>query len=99
MVVVWENVHTHRTAGMRKYTTDYDWLTIVQLPSYSPDLNPVAGIWSLLRRGPMANTAFTDPDHLTLTAGHPKPIRKDQWILRRSCPRRLSPSRRRACRR
>ncbi len=25
------------------------------------------GIWSLLRCGPMANTAFTDPDHLART--------------------------------
>ncbi|WRZ95668.1 hypothetical protein OHB54_45765 [Streptomyces sp. NBC_01007] len=28
---------------------------------------PVEGIWSLLRRGPMANTAFTDPEHLART--------------------------------
>lgn len=46
---------------MRKYAADHEWLTIIQLPPYRPDLNPVEGIWSLLRRGPMANTAFTDP--------------------------------------
>ncbi|WP_187286147.1 MULTISPECIES: hypothetical protein [unclassified Streptomyces] len=28
---------------------DYEWLTIIQLLSCSPDLNPVEGIWSLLR--------------------------------------------------
>nr|WP_307037783.1 transposase [Streptomyces canus] len=105
IVVVWDNLNTHRAVDMRKYAAGHDWLTIVQLPSYSPDLNPVEGIWSWLRRGPMANTAFTDPDHLTrtlrrglahiqrhpelidgclaetgltLTADHPKLIRKDQ---------------------
>lgn len=52
---------------MRKYAADHEWLTIIQLPSCSPDLKPVEAIWSLLRRGPMANTAFTDPDHLTRT--------------------------------
>ncbi len=67
IVVVWDNLNTHRAAGMRKYAADHDWLTIIQLPSYSPDLNPVEGIWSLLRRGWMANVAFTDPDHLTRT--------------------------------
>ncbi|WP_422664397.1 IS630 family transposase [Streptomyces mirabilis] len=67
IVVVWDNLNTHRAAGMRKYAADHEWLTIIQLPSYSPDLNPVEGIWSLLRRGPMGNTAFTDPDHLTRT--------------------------------
>ncbi|MFD9196443.1 transposase, partial [Streptomyces phaeochromogenes] len=61
------NLNTHRAAGMRKYAPDHEWLTIIQLPSYSPDLNPVEGIWSWLRRGPMANTAFTDPYHLTRT--------------------------------
>ncbi|MES5824609.1 hypothetical protein [Streptomyces sp. RG80] len=28
-------------------------------------MNPVKDIWSLLRRGPKANTAFTAPDRLT----------------------------------
>ncbi|GGV56811.1 hypothetical protein GCM10010245_89810 [Streptomyces spectabilis] len=49
---------------MRQYADEHDWLTIVHLPSYAPDLNPVEGIWSLLRRGPLANTAFSDDDHL-----------------------------------
>ncbi|MFJ8310246.1 transposase, partial [Streptomyces sp. NPDC094147] len=60
-------LNVHRSAGMRQYAADHDWLTIVQLPSYAPDLHPVEGIWSLLRRGPLANTAFTDPDHLERT--------------------------------
>ncbi|MFJ9909962.1 transposase [Streptomyces sp. NPDC101152] len=67
IVVVWDNLNTHRAAGMRKYAAGHDWLTVIQLPSYSPDLNPVEGVWSLLRRGWMANTAFSDPDHLTRT--------------------------------
>lgn len=33
-----------------------------QVPA--PDLNPVEGIWSLLRRSSQVNTAFTEPDHL-----------------------------------
>ena len=52
---------------MREYADDHDWRTIVQLPSYAPDLKPVEGVWSLLRRGPLANTAFTDDDHLERT--------------------------------
>ncbi|MFD7015798.1 winged helix-turn-helix domain-containing protein [Streptomyces sp. NPDC059928] len=41
-----------------------DWIASLQLPSYAPDLNPVEGIWSLIRRSGQCNAAFTDPDHL-----------------------------------
>ncbi|MET8053036.1 transposase [Streptosporangium sp. NPDC005286] len=52
---------------MRAFTAAQDWLTVVQLPSYAPDLNPVEGIWSLLRRGFLSNIAFTSPEHLIRT--------------------------------
>lgn len=39
------NLNTHRAAGMRKHAADHEWLTVIQLPSYSPDLNPVKDIW------------------------------------------------------
>ncbi|MFJ6393893.1 transposase [Streptomyces sp. NPDC091972] len=61
------NLNTHRAAGMREYADAHDWLTIVQLPPYAPDLNPVEGVRSLLRRGPLANVAFADDDHLERT--------------------------------
>uniref|UniRef100_UPI0008238DCF transposase n=1 Tax=unclassified Streptomyces TaxID=2593676 RepID=UPI0008238DCF len=44
-----------------------DWLTIYYLPPYAPDLNPVEGIWSLLRRGWLSNVAFHTPEHLIHT--------------------------------
>ncbi|TRO55471.1 transposase, partial [Streptomyces sp. IB201691-2A2] len=61
---------THLTAGMRHYIAERDWLTVYQLPPYAPDLNPVEGIWSLLRRGWLSNTAFTTPEHLFQTIRH-----------------------------
>ncbi|MET9550059.1 transposase [Streptomyces sp. NPDC006627] len=64
LVVIWDNLHVHRSAGIREYAAEHDWLTIVQLPTYAPDLNPVEGIWSLLRRAVTANTVFTDREHL-----------------------------------
>nr|WP_257981124.1 IS630 family transposase [Streptomyces sp. CB02959] len=70
LVVVWDHLNTHRAADLRKYAEGHDWLTIVQLPSFAPDLHPVEGIWSLLRRRYMANVAFENPDHLTQTLRH-----------------------------
>lgn len=63
ILLVWDNLNTHLTAGMRQFIAEHDWLTVVQLPVYAPQLNPVEGIWSLIRRT-LANTAFTDPEHL-----------------------------------
>lgn len=55
---------------MRAFIDTQDWITAYHLPPYAPDLNPVEGIWSLLRRSSQANTAFTDPDHLIRALRH-----------------------------
>ncbi|MGI5166403.1 transposase [Spirillospora sp. CA-253888] len=52
---------------MRAFIDACDWLSVFYLPTYAPDLNPVEGIWSLLRRSSQANTAFPHPDHLMRT--------------------------------
>ncbi|MEW2075346.1 transposase [Streptomyces sp. NPDC013433] len=64
IVLVWDNLNTHLTAGMRRYNADREWLTVFQLPPCAPDLNPVEDIWSVLRRTTTANRAFADPDDL-----------------------------------
>lgn len=64
IVLIWDNLNVHRDARMRAFIDRHDWITSFHLPPYAPDLNPVEGIWSLLRRSSQANTAFTDPDHL-----------------------------------
>ncbi|WP_436850890.1 IS630 family transposase [Streptomyces avermitilis] len=64
IVVIWDNLNVHRSAALRHWAAGQDWLTIIQLPTYAPDLNPVEGIWSLLRRSTTANVVFADRDHL-----------------------------------
>jgi transposase len=64
IVLIWDNLNTHLTAGMRRYIAERDWLTVYQLPPYAPDLNPVESVWSVLRRTTTANRAFTDPNDL-----------------------------------
>ncbi|MFI9311345.1 transposase [Streptomyces triculaminicus] len=70
IVLIWDNLNTHRAAGMRDFIAAHDWITAFHLPPYAPDLNPVEGIWSLLRRRAQVNTAFTDHDHLIRTFRH-----------------------------
>ncbi|MFC1436639.1 transposase [Streptacidiphilus sp. N1-10] len=64
IVLVWDNLNLHRDRRLREFIDAQDWLTVHYLPPYAPQLNPVEGIWSLLRRRCQANTAFTDPTHL-----------------------------------
>jgi hypothetical protein len=64
IVLVWDNLGTHLATGLRHWAEQRDWLTVYQLPTYAPDLNPVEGIWSVLRRITQANRAFIDPDDL-----------------------------------
>ena len=35
---------------MRSFITGHpDWLTVIQLPAYAPDLNPAGGAWSVMK--------------------------------------------------
>lgn len=67
IVLIWDNLNVHKDRRLRAFIDAQDWITAHHLPPYAPDLNPVEGIWSLLRRTCQANTAFTDPDHLIST--------------------------------
>ncbi|MFE2945409.1 transposase [Streptomyces sp. NPDC059255] len=67
IVLIWDNLNVHKAAGLREFAASRDWLTIYYLPPYAPDLNPVEGIWSLLRRGWLSNIAFSTPEHLVQT--------------------------------
>ncbi|MFJ5721007.1 transposase [Streptomyces sp. NPDC093149] len=64
IVLVRDNLNVHKAAGLRKFAASRDRPTIYYPPPYAPDLNPVEGTWSLLRRGRLSNVAFSTPDHL-----------------------------------
>jgi hypothetical protein len=51
IVLVWDSLRLHLTTGMKDFiAANADWLTVFQLPTYAPDLNPQEGIWSLVKR-------------------------------------------------
>jgi transposase len=67
IVLVWDNLRTHLMPQMQEFiAANQHWLTVFQLPTYAPDLNPQEGIWSLVKRG-LGNLAVADLDHLTRT--------------------------------
>ncbi|MFJ9543967.1 transposase [Streptomyces sp. NPDC101225] len=44
VVLVWDDLNTHPTAGMRRHIAERDWLTACRLPPSAPDLNLPKGL-------------------------------------------------------
>ncbi|MCW3819511.1 transposase [Micromonospora sp. DR5-3] len=63
MVLVWDNLNTHISAAMRQMIAARDWLHVIRLPAYAPDLNPTEQVWSHLKRS-IGNLAVRGVDHL-----------------------------------
>ncbi|WP_444543444.1 transposase [Micromonospora lutea] len=63
IVLIWDNLNTHISAAMRAMIDARDWLTVIRLPAYAPDLNPTEAVWSHLKRS-IGNLAVTGVDHL-----------------------------------
>ncbi|MFJ8028583.1 transposase [Streptomyces sp. NPDC096311] len=64
IVLVWDNLNTHVSHTMRQLVGARLWLTVYQLPTYAPELNPVEGVWSHLKRS-LANLTKHSLDQLT----------------------------------
>jgi transposase len=56
LVVVWDNLGAHISARMRHLVEARPWLSTYQLPTHAPELNPVEGLWSPIKRS-LANLA------------------------------------------
>ncbi|MYS12871.1 IS630 family transposase [Streptomyces sp. SID4982] len=63
-VLVWDNLNTHVSRTMHELIDARLWLTVYQLPPYAPELNPVEGVWSHLKRS-LANLTEHGLDQLT----------------------------------
>jgi len=57
IVLIWDNLPVHLRKELRAFTSAQPWLRVFQLPSYAPDLNPLEGIWAVLKGGVLANLA------------------------------------------
>jgi transposase len=65
LIWCWDNLNVHLDGRLTKFAAEHaDWLRIIRLPTYAPELNPAEGVWSLLRRF-LTNFAVTDLTGLT----------------------------------
>jgi DDE superfamily endonuclease len=70
IVLIWDNLPVHLRPELRAFTGTQPWLRVFQLPSYAPDLNPLEGIWSVLKGGMLANQAAASYDRLLQVIRH-----------------------------
>lgn len=51
IVLVWDNLNTHKSAVMHRLVSARSWLTVFYLPTTAPELNPVEGVWAVMKSG------------------------------------------------
>ena len=67
IVLVWDNATLHTDALIRGLLAARSWLTVFQLPSYAPELNPQEGVWAHMKKS-LANLAACGTDQLAALA-------------------------------
>src|SRR3954470_14157581 len=68
IILIWDNLNVHRSAAMRRFCEAHpDWLTVVQLPAYAPELNATEGVWAQVKRG-LGNLLAGSVDELAVSA-------------------------------
>ena len=70
IVLVWDNLSVHKRAELRAFPGAQPWLRVVLDAGLRPDLNPVEGIRSVLKRGVLANLAVASFAHLVQVIWH-----------------------------
>lgn len=61
VVLIWDGLPSHRSRRMTRYVeAQRRWLSVVRLPAYAPDLNPVEGLWANILGQELANRSVED---------------------------------------
>jgi transposase len=61
VILVRDQLSAHHSTDMKTWLAEQaDWLQVVELPGYAPDLNPVEPMWSAVKGKDLANYAATD---------------------------------------
>ena len=63
VVLIWDGAPWHKAKGVQAAASELGF-TLVALPSYSPDLNPIEGLWKWMREEVTRNFCHTSMRHL-----------------------------------
>src|SRR3954453_8586641 len=68
IILIWDNLNVHRSAVMGAFCDAHsDWLTVVSLPAYAPELNATEGVWAYVKRD-LGNLLAGSIDELAASA-------------------------------
>jgi transposase len=60
-ILIWDGLPAHKSNEMKAFLgTQTDWLSVVMLPGYCPDLNPVEALWGNVKGQELANLCALD---------------------------------------
>jgi len=60
-ILIWDGLPAHKSRAMKEWLAiQRRWLEVVLLPGYSPDLNPVEGLWNNIKGQELANRCCDD---------------------------------------
>jgi len=61
VILIWDGLPSHRSRRMTDYVNQQQgWLSIVRLPAYAPEMNPVEGLWANILGQELANRSVND---------------------------------------
>ena len=63
-VIIWDGAGYHRS----KHLQTPENISLIQLPAYSPELNPIENLWHYLKSHYLSNRAYSDFEHLVEAA-------------------------------
>jgi len=56
VILIWDGLPSHRSRRMSDYVSQQPaWLSVVRLPAYAPEMNPVEGLWANILGQELAN--------------------------------------------
>lgn len=82
VVLVWDNHSSHTARWVSRELAGREWLSVVHLPKYAPELNPVETLWAHLKDH-LANRAFRSLEELErVMRSHLRSVQKRPGLLR-----------------
>jgi len=65
VILIWDGLPSHRSRRMTHYLNQQrQCLSVVRLPAYAPEMNPVEGLWANILGQELANRSVNDLGHM-----------------------------------